>query len=424
MIYGSNQYGKDDSVKSKSLSIDKDFGLLSKVPSPEGYFEKPVTPAVVALHNFVLGKKHAAELKRLFYVAVTRAIHRLIITATHTDYKPRAGSFFELLSGVLPIGQEKNEIEIEGDVQFMIKTEKNYEFAHRKMKLPLKIYTELDEEEPAGVESKSLHAVKNFLVERISDLPKREIISATKISMFSQCPVKYELTYEIGFPPIFELIKSRQSHFEFNFKEDDDLPIRPSLKGKIIHAILCAEKKPGEWYEVAEKMLLDEQTIEQKDFARIIENIEADLGTFYASRIYEELKKAGEYRNEYEVYCEEENFFLFGIIDKLILNKERLEIIDYKTDDVDEYRLTERAESYFVQLKFYAYILSRLFEGVDRFYLRLVFIKHPDHPVHIQITRRDLEEFRTEIISVIKKIQTAGYQPNFNHCPKCQYALE
>ena len=104
--------------------------------------------------------------------------------------------------------------------------------------------------------------IKSLLTKNIKDRPFGEIISATKLSVYNQCSLKYQLIYELGFSNLMvenrnwlnnlkQLNKSEQ--FDFNLREEEFLAASneeeisksdvkfAQVKGTIIHRILSEE---------------------------------------------------------------------------------------------------------------------------------------------------------------------------------------
>jgi len=84
------------------------------------------------------------------------------------------------------------------------------------------------------------------------------------------------------------------------------------------------------------------------------------------------------------------NHYLYGIVDKLIIENDKLTIIDYKTDNVSLENLKERAEEYLPQLMFYAYVLSKHYSEIEKYSLRLIFLKHSDEVITTEISLPEL----------------------------------
>ena len=92
---------------------------------------------------------------------------------------------------------------------------------------------------------------KIFGTKPIFDLPEGEIISATKLAVFHQCPVKFKLIYDLGFSELFNRYnkwrKKSGKRIAFEFKPGEDRIASPEdeksetygysdVKGIIIHS--------------------------------------------------------------------------------------------------------------------------------------------------------------------------------------------
>jgi ATP-dependent helicase/nuclease subunit A len=424
-LFGCNGYAREDAVRTKGLSIDKDFGLLTKVPANKNYFAEYSSPPTTVLYNYINHKKNTAEIKRLLYVAVTRAINYLFITAEHKEYKTQRDSFFELFSEGLNLDFEKDEILLGGNITFMKGSEDNYSTYEKYVDIGIKIVKEVAETQPLKIESTDDKKEIKFLTEKINDIPKREIISATKISIFTQCPVKYELTYDLGYSRIYDMVKRQQNNFEFNSKEDEESNSFADTKGRIIHNILKEEFDKNNLESMIDSFIKGESlTADSEQTEKIKTGILNELISFSSSEVYKALKTYSNYKNELEVYCEENGHYLFGIIDKLIYDSGKLIIIDYKTDDVEADQIKYRTENYFPQLKFYAYILTKLYPDYSNYALRLIFVKRPEEIVLQEFGREELQKYGGEINNSIEKIIRRQYKSNLNHCSKCHFALD
>ena len=421
-IYGTNSKAQEDNVRARMLSISKEFGLLTKVPIDKKYFSRYAYPPIAAFHNYKVKRKNNAELKRLLYVAVTRAIKHLYISATHKEFKPVAGSFYDLLCDGLRNDFQTENIYLAADVEFMLQQENDFVNEKKQVELNISIEKEIAEADLPANEKTNEVVQKSLRNHKIDDSPKHEIISATKISMYTQCPVKYELTYDIGFLPVLNLIKRQESVYEFQPKEEvESIKQFAQLRGSIIHKCLSENIEIEKLSDYINNLLLAETN---EETVKLSDSIKTDIQSYYKSKTYNELNSYPDYRNEYEVYCQEGEFYLYGIIDKLIIENGKLIVVDYKTDSVEKEKLSNRAENYFPQLKFYSYVLSKLFVEVTGYELRLVFIKHPDELVNMSLSKSQVEEYGNVIRPAIQNIHSFNFIPNLEHCRRCQFALE
>jgi len=422
-IYGCNGYTKEDSVRAKGMNIDKVFGFLVKVPLNDDYYEGYYTPPVAALYNYINYKKNIAEIKRLIYVAVTRAMNYLYISLTHKDFKPQRDSFFYFINEGLELDFSADEPILKDKVKFMKKGENGYNFYDKEYEMKVSFIKELLPIELTA-KGKEKNFIKNeFLIDKIKDQPEKEIISATKISMYNQCPVKYELTYELGYTTIYDMIKKYRNQYEFNLKEDDEIKFYSDVKGRIIHSVLKENATIDNLENLIEKAINEESIKEEELKIKLKEKIFEELKKFCSSDEYKYLLNSKS-KNEIEIYCEEGKHYLYGIIDKLIFENDKLIIVDYKTDNIKQEEINKRAEEYFIQLKFYAYILKKYFMEYDKFVMKIIFINYPDDSVQKEIGDEELKLFGIELNEFIDRMITGNFNPNLNHCKKCHFALD
>ncbi len=424
-LYGCNEKAFEDSVRAKSLSIDKNFGLLSKVPIDGNYFGKYYPAPITLLYNYIAHRKNLAEVKRLLYVAVTRAINRLYITATTRNFEPKSESFLDLIREGLGFDFTSNEISISSDVEFMKFDSAGYRFYKKPITLSIPVTNSAPGESLKIGNDETPEPPNEIMTTAITDIPKNEIISATKISMFTQCPVKYQLTYQIGFSTIYNLLRERTNDYEFNDNEDDELKPFAQLRGRLIHLALKNEIPDSEVASFIAKKI-NTENVENDDAvkSKLINSIADEIKNFRASSGFSQINSAGNYKNEIEIYCKEGGHYLYGIIDKLIIEREKIIIVDYKTDTINAGQLVSRAADYIPQLKFYAYILSKLYPDYSSFELRLLFLKFPDQPYSLEVNREELKSFGDYINRAIQKIYSASFAPNLTHCSQCHFALK
>jgi ATP-dependent helicase/nuclease subunit A len=434
-LYKCSETSPPNSIRSKQIAIDKQMGILTKVPIEGNYFSDYHDAPVNKLYNFIHKKKNFAELKRLFYVGVTRAIDFLFIsTVWQKEGKFNNNSFMGLLQSAQPFDISMPYIEINAELRFLRKTDSGFENSTEELNLRVPIVTEIEENLPTGQIEHGAQFGKSVNIAPVTDEVEGEIISATKIAVFNQCAIKYKLTYELG---AASLISGNVLNYEFNPSESENesqdeligkrnLFSSSALKGKAVHKILQKELTA----EQAEKFLSNylKEEISLTDFDKnsvddLKEEILSDLKKFVDSKAYKELKSYSSFKNEYELYAKEKNYYLYGIIDKLIFDGERLIIVDYKTDNITPEKLEERALSYFIQLKFYSYIAIQKFESVESIELRLIFIKHPEHIYRENIQKDHIAEFGDEITRIVLAIREKNYSKNLNHCKNCIFAV-
>jgi len=435
-LFKCNDTTQINRVKSKSFTVDKDFGLLTNVPMDENYFGEYYSAPIVGIYNFIEEKKEIAELKRLLYVALTRAKDFLFISLSEDEKISKKNSFSGLVEEGLSLDFSKDKLLLEGELTFLRKNQNKYVNDLNAIEIEIPITRNVNiESTTINSEEVELSNKKLFLSE-VSDQSKGEVISATRFSTFSACPLKYNLLYNYKITDLIQREKIFTKSFsvkgseEYNRNElesylfDDQQSIAEysQLKGKIIHYALKKEINKQELLAFVEERL-------KKSFVGEIpknlkEDIITDLNNFYNSEEFKHLNSFKKYYNEFEVYLKENDFYLFGILDKIIIDNKKIIIVDYKTDNIDEYQLDKRTEKYLPQLKFYAYIVSHLFAKSHEIEARIIFIKFPEKPFVFNFDDEVRNFINSGITAMVDAIRNNNYSLNLKSCNDCIFAVE
>jgi len=439
---------RKESFKSKKVVIDKRYGLLTKIPLDDNIAGEYKSAPIVGLAEYIEEKKNIAEFKRLFYVGVTRAIESLYICGTEKVGKSFSEkSFLGLISSLPAFDFSSNCYELNGKLKFT--SEKNGKFFTEEKTLSTKIPICREVKQTKMPARKSFTEISGlrFNLKQITDHPEGEFISATKVAVFNQCPLKYQLTYEYGFTRLFNRYKtwyknqnksdSSGSDFDYNSREEnDDLMYTndkqktsgfSAVKGRIIHKILQNDVAPKELDEFVEKNIKNEIDVfdySENTAQKLKNNILQDINKYFSSSTYKEISTYQTYHNEFEIYLKENDYFLYGIIDKLIIENNKAIIIDYKTDDISSEEIAQRAKNYLPQLEFYSYITGRFFPDVNEIELKLIFIKHPEKLFQKSIKREYLARIRNNLTKMVDSVRNENFTQNLEHCNKCLYSLE
>ena len=426
-IVDTNNKGMDDRVKSKSVSVDKDFGILTKTAN-ENYLESNITAPIVGIYNFVNIKKHSAELKRLLYVAVTRAESYLFISATlKSNSKPVSGSFLSLFQQGLGIEDFTESINLNGKITSMIEEDNGFVNSEKdvEMIIPFTFAIEIEQQ---SIDSESSINTEKFdiQIDSINDVEQNEIISASKISVYNQCPLKYNLVYDLGYTSLFYKEKDEIVIDEYDNEETENTQLLPAnIQGSIIHQILEEEVSRENLKErVVEVLSSNSGNFNKDDLIKIKLNIVNMIEKYYDSSIYKKLSQFKNYRNEYEIYIKQNDFYLYGIIDKLVLDGSTALIIDYKTDSLKKYSATEKLENYKYQLMFYAFLVSKMNAKIEKIICQLIFIELPDENASLEISRKMLLEFESKMLVGINSMRIGKYNKNKSHCKSCYFSDE
>lgn len=421
-LYNSNDSAERNQIKAKSINVDGRFGVLTKLPPQGNYFLKYESAPVVSMFDYIEGKKETAEIKRLLYVAVTRAVNYLFIS-TEKDKSFKKNSFIDLIYKGLGIDEETDNYNMTGELKFLKDAHTDEE---ERIEIQVPILRSLEQQEISREEINVKREIEKILSAEIEDYAKREIISASKVAVFSQCKRKYELTYEFGYSKLFIKFYDLINNYEFQTKEEENVGSLSAVKGLVIHKILENEIKRDELKNKISEYISEETgnltaTEEEKqNLAGVIFN---DLDDYYSSSSFEYMNSFELFFNEYEVYSKEKENYLYGIIDKLLFDGKKAIIADYKTDDIDFEEINERGEIYLPQLKFYAYLVSKLFPDKTEFEVRLIFVKHPDKNYIRNYNLEEIKEFSNTIDNYVSSVRNKSFEKNTSHCHKCYFFL-
>jgi ATP-dependent helicase/nuclease subunit A len=371
--------------------FDKDWGIVSKINS---IFSENNTYYLLELLQHEQQYKELAELKRLFYVACSRARDFLILTSTIKKDKIQPNTPLNWLLNSLDISHRE------------ITEGKN------ENKEKFRIWNELPELEKSEKSSQnkalsSINTLKNskrtdvtelsYYLNQIITQPQKEIFSATQLMNFIKDKKSYFNRYHLGF---FEEDYDRLITSEV----EQDLAI---IKGKVIHKYL--ELYPNTDLD----SLLFEFEILNPDFINELKN---DL-TIFKRRIKESkflaaIMDAIEFKNEVAVTMKLGDSFLTGTIDRMYKNENSLwEVVDYKTNRIESNQMATTAESYKTQIEVYAFLLSSIFPEQENFTVTLYFIQ-PDDYFQKVFTKDELSEIENKLLQTVQELKQ--YYPYTN----------
>ena len=425
ILYKTNQKSFDERLKSKEIAVDKNFGVLTKLPNGNNYFEDYKQAPIVGLYNFVQKKKALAEEKRLLYVAITRAEEHLIISASIKNEKIQKDSFADMIFSSFGLDIMETTLNVEDELAFMQNVNDRYIISTKRINFDINIENMIEENRSLIKEDED-ESKSNFNVQlsKISSHEKNEIISASKISLFLNCPRKYELTYEFGYGELTKIFRE-ETDFEFSLKEED-AEISGNLIGSILHSILEKNVSISRIEESTRNLLnKEEETLNFSDLKihNSVDEIKNIVSKFYKSESYAKLNNFKRYFNEIEFYKKEYDYYLYGIIDKLIVMNDKIIIVDYKSDKISKETIKEKISTYFNQLKFYSYVLANKFPTINKFELWLLFLRDDNFSKIETISRAEVDKFGKVIQSSVNKIRMKDFSDQTDGCKNMKYYL-
>lgn len=430
-IAASHETPRMESARAKSIAVDREFGILTKLPADNDFFNSYESTPVLSLHDFIEEKKTIAEYKRLLYVAATRAQNNLFICGTLAK-EPKRNSFLKFIGDSLKIDFSSDSTQkLFEDIKLSHADADAYKLEIKKIELNLSVQSVLSEFPPHQLE---VNVANDFSanLEVLTDVQEDEIISATKVAIFNECPTKYYLTYELGYSPLLQFNNSETVDGELlndiserieNIDSDEHraFSISPQFRGELIHRILELELPPDEiekW--VVEQLISGESQNNQT----IVDEIFRTLANFYQSDIHKEISLKENYKKEYQIYLRMNDYYLFGIIDKLIIEENRVWIIDYKTDRIKPGEIEKKRERYFTQLKFYSLLAAKYFPAVQNFRGSVIFLENPENLLEFNLSKSEALKFEEHISKVVHAVRMNSFAKNFNHCNDCFFSDE
>ncbi|MFH0736852.1 MAG: UvrD-helicase domain-containing protein [bacterium] len=405
-------------IKSKEITIDKTLGILTKVPPMNDYFSEYVNTPLNDIYNYISYKKQLAEDKRLLYVGVTRAIDNLILTAAVKDIEKIDNTFLGFIANGLHINFNAERYTISGELEFLIN---GTEYYKKSLEYNIDIVKSIEENEQVSnqpVLKKSNFDDYYFNTDIIKDNPKNEIFTASKFISYNFCPVMYKLYYEYAYHKLLDLFNNDFIFEETKEEEVLDIKNESLIVGIICHKVLSEDASFANLHnniqnKIETYFLTDEET------KAISTKIETLLSGYLKSDTFKELDSYNTFFNEYELYKYHNDFYLYGIIDRLIIEDDKIIVVDYKTNRREANSFDSKVEYYLPQLKFYGYLVNKYFVGTKQIYLKLVFLEEPDKNYTYLFDSNEGESIGKDIVSAIENIRKNNYIAYTQNCKKC-----
>ncbi|NLY75224.1 MAG: UvrD-helicase domain-containing protein, partial [Firmicutes bacterium] len=358
-----------------SLVYHKRVGLGMNIPLEE---EAVAEPTVLEEIKRLNKREEVSELKRLLYVAMTRAKQYLILVGSgcsdsRGDTLETANCWMKWFELLLPLKEAGEVFDFEG--------------------VPIRVARDLPEATaPPGAKT-----VLDRILPEIDDYPQAEksglevaATAATKIELFRvteiltylNCPRRYFWQYRMRLnEPELET-----GEFEASGAKDN----LGALIGNFMH--LAAGRESDQWPdELWEALFRDRAGFDRpavkKELERIWRNYRNSPYTEKAGKRWDEvpflLKLTPELRVE-------------GRFDRLLQNEAgELVLVDYKTHRVGAERIKEIAAPYYPQLRLYALAVKSLWGKLpDR---AVLYFPYPNREVEVPLDRVSLDRLVAEI---------------------------
>lgn len=363
--------------------------------------EKPKTWQMI---DEEMKRKEKEERKRLFYVAATRAKHRLILSGLHEEIPEEKTSFHDippwmrwLLSPHHEALSAASVIIHDGET-----AEIQRKFLRKSHGINLrKLFEDIDrarQKKPAKTEKSAAREKADEILKRAvltRRLPARAIdLPVSAYALFSKDPESYRQIYEVGFPDLRE--NWEKSEREESRQAGD---LGAADFGTAIHGVLekMDFKFPAQSLKIhLHKIFRNATKSDFKEAVKILEN-------FTQSLIFQRLQRARVIKKEIPFVLNERHGTIYGIVDVLFQDENGAwQILDYKTAVGSPEAVRE--SSYELQLEFYAYAAQQILNVAPEkgmlYYLKNAWAHEvPFTPERLKLIQQKIRKLQEDILT-------------------------
>ena len=394
------------------------------------------TLSKLAIRNKIYIETLSEEI-RILYVALTRAKEKLFITGLNKNYEENAQKMLEQVQRYKKVDEKINPILVKRYKKYLDWILLVYQYENENIQDYVELYVHKKQEilgnltkkekednnvieklENTKIEKESLEKIETILNYKYPNLIDTTIPTKTSVTAIKQLQNEnrkvnsndnkseerkeskanklnksnkensknaYNEVGDISIKNIEEITEFAKPKFLIDTKEEK---ITSAKKGTLIH--MCLQR-------LNEKIDYDinkvNELIQELEMKKIITSKEAEninpnkILQFTKSNIWKELKEAKEIQKEKpfyinipakEIYEEEteENILVQGVIDLYYIDKfDKLKLVDYKTDYVENNDENQLIDKYRNQLELYSKALEESFrKKVDKKYIYSVYL--------------------------------------------------
>ncbi len=406
ILFDTNSTGRQGG----QFSFSDQTGVVfsTKELSSEGFSEIVKSPALEYAKE-IERDADIAEIKRLLYVAMTRAKDRLVISAA-VPYKDTADDI--KLKGFAKLAAEG----FDTDPMRLVSGETELRSAPEKLNIlengiPKEILVSyrvgiVNFVDQADAESSAAAAklgMPEFRFAKLSAEANGEIFSASKLMAYGHSRREFVNRYVFGLP------EERNEDEPPAARSESEERIIGSLAGSVIHAVM--EKIPcwlgfagdiseAEFAEAIEKAL---EGVENVNVELLRERVRRECLAVAATPLLRKWQpQLASSLFEYDMFIPVNDDIMMAKIDALMLGPDGApEIWDWKTNIVrDRDGMAALAANYAVQMKVYAYFVMLLHPGRDEYRARLLFTRLANESAEdeawtwvFSFAKSDLEKF-------------------------------
>ncbi|HEY2072316.1 MAG TPA: PD-(D/E)XK nuclease family protein, partial [Gaiellaceae bacterium] len=333
-------------------------------------------------------EEESAERLRLYYVAMTRARQRLIVSGAID--RERAADASTPIGWVLARLAADKELDaagdtpvelVRGEARLLVRVDRHRAADWADAPAPpapepgqLELFAVLEEAVTApALELPPLVAPPEPPLYRVGRL------SFTALSTFEQCSYKYYARYAIGMKEVPVVGRGEG--------------MSATEVGSAVHALL-------EEVDLATPIAPDVED----------ERIRAFVAAYCDSGLARRVAALAGVLKERPFTFEHDGVLLHGFLDVLHLDGPRALVIDYKTNAIGESTPEEIVEHDY-RLQRLVYALACFRAGADEVEVVYHFLERPDAPVSTTFTREHVGELEQELSAAIAQIQAGSFRP-------------
>ena len=350
-------------------------------------------------------QEHAERL-RLYYVAMTRAIDRLIVSGAidrSTDRETPIGWVLRRLDAREAVAEARSEpVEIEhGEARFLLRVNRTpktgeAETAHEASEVAqLALFGELPlSAPPVGVELPPLGP--------IPEAPAHDVrrLSYSAIALFEHCSYRYFAERIAGLRPVAVAVG-----------DGDEAALAATETGDAVHRLLelvpLDEPTPPGRAHLDDAVRAWYPSVTTAELDRIAELV----GAYCSSELARRVAGLPGAQVERAFVFEHEGVLLHGRLDVLWRDETKALVVDYKSNALEEVEPEVIvASQYRVQRLVYA--LACLRDGAQEVEVAYQFLERPTDVVSATFTAEDVPALEAELSGTIERIRSGDFRPS------------
>jgi len=393
-----------------------------------------VRPGIAALMVGRQAAREQAEEARLFYVALTRARDRLVLSGTLDVRKRRTRP--TMLSWAMAPLCDPADLSAGGESCDLGPTKLRF--------LEVDGVTEREEEWTQQIDVG--RAVESFELEE--RLPPRtrfrddrvatdaivpvgvgEIYSATQFQVHALCPTRFYLSYRLGLPE--DLVDVYSDNEAIVVRDSEEGTIFARVFRRVARRLETILSDPTALSSIVDRALSLEpivDTVRQGIRDRMCEDIRRLASSSIAGRLLS--AERGHLYTNHVLRRTLGTEFLVAAIDRVHVGDDgSVRFVQFRTRRIALEQVTAAAATARAQMEFYAYMLAPLSREDADVTGSILFTDHPDHPQTLVFTRADIDDIARRIAQALGDMSTLTYGSRRDlptstpHCPDCPFSI-